>query len=401
MGISTIIFKSYLIGRWSCTVKFFRDRTESKEMRERVQRIAIADSLGPSRLSLCLIAVLELYFLVTWLIFDRTTDFGELRYFLCYISLLLFAVAAFALSFLFERDKVNGYKKLTVLQAIAAVELLLWAVLVTIFDADHHTEFSYIIYATIVVVLPAVIYVNRMFLNIMYLLCDVVLIIFTVIIKPDDFLSTILNFLVFAIVSLCACNIYKGTKFTSIKREIELQDLAERDHLTGLYNRQKLNAISQNIMDENREAKTELSCIMADIDDFKMINDRYGHSIGDKVLENVAKIVREVTVQNGGKIFRYGGEEFLMIFSDCSNRQACNVVEKMQERMKGGIRALEENITLSFGVYTAVPTAADKIEQYYSAADDLLYTSKKNGKDCYTAYEEPVYTYQKEMSTAH
>ncbi|MDD6189270.1 MAG: GGDEF domain-containing protein [Clostridiales bacterium] len=383
-------------------MKFFIDGNESKEMRERVQRIAIADSLGPSRLSLCLIAVLELYFLVTWLIFDRSfTDVRELRYFLCYLSLLSFAVVAFILSFVFERDLVNGYKKLTVLQAIAAVVLLIWAVLVTIFDSDHHTEFSYIVYATIIVVLPAVIYVNRSLLNIMYLLCDVVLVVFTVIIKPDNFLSTILNFIVFAIVSLCACNLYKGTKFTSIKREIELQDLAERDHLTGLYNRQKLNAISQSIMDENREAKTELSCVMADIDDFKMINDRYGHSTGDKVLEDVASIVQEVAGQNGGQTFRYGGEEFLIIFSDCSSRQACNVVEKIQDKMKGGIRALEEYVSLSFGVYTAVPTASDKIEQYYSAADDLLYTSKKSGKDRYTAFEEPTYTYQSEVSMSH
>lgn len=170
--------------------------TKSKEITERMQRIAIADSLIPSRLSLCLIAVLELYFLVTWLIFDRSfTDFYEYRYFICYILLLVFSVVAFILSFVFEKDQKNGYKKLTVLQAIAAVLILLWAVLVTIFDADHHTEFSYIIYATIVVILPAVIYVNRALLNFMYLLCDTVLIIFTVIIKPNNFFKHNAEFL--------------------------------------------------------------------------------------------------------------------------------------------------------------------------------------------------------------
>lgn len=369
-------------------MKILKNRV-NKETTERMQRIAIADSLTPSRLSLCLIAALELYFLITWLIYDRNfSDFNRVRYLYCYLFLLLFSVVAFILSFVFERDRENGYKKLMVLQTISAVIILMWTVLVTIFDADHHTEFSYIIYATIVVILPSVIYVSRVFLNFMYLLCDVVLIIFTVIIKPDNFHSTILNFTVFAIVSLCACNLYKNTKSVSIKREIELQDLAERDPLTGLYNRQKLNSIGYDVIKKNRTAKTELTCVMADIDDFKKINDEYGHLVGDAVLANTAQIVRDTVKHSGGQTFRYGGEEFLIIISNCSSQQACNLVERIQGVLLAGIPEFPEKVTLSFGVFTAVPAEKDNIEQYYSAADALMYTSKKKGKNCYTAYSE-------------
>lgn len=364
---------------------------DSREMKERIQKIAIADSLYPSRICLVLIAVLELYFLITCLIFDNPfSDFSEFRYLLCYSALLLFSVVALILSFVFEKDRENGYKKLTVLQSIAAISILLWTVLITIFDADHHTEFSYIIYATIVVILPAVIYVNLALLNIMYLICDVVLIVFTIIIKPDNFLSTILNFVVFAIVSLCACNIYKKNKLVSIKREIELENLAERDHLTGLYNRQRLNEISQNIIKENLDAGTELTCVMMDIDNFKQINDTYGHSVGDTVLKNTAFVVREAAKQNNGLAFRYGGEEFLILFSNFSSRQACNAIKTIQNKLKEGIPEFEKEVTMSFGIYTAVPTEKDNIEQYYSAADDLLYSSKENGKNRYTALEKPA-----------
>lgn len=366
-------------------------KSSQRERREKILRIAIADSLSPSRLSLCLVAVLELYFLITWLIFNRSfTDFHVYRYFICYSVLLCFSVLAFALSYLFEKDKKNGYKKLTALQAIFAFMILLWAVLITIFDADHHSSVNYIIYATIVVILPAVIYIDRLLMNLMYLVCDVILIVFTLIDRPENMFGSVVNFSVFAIVSLCAVNIYKNTKDLSILREIELQDQADRDHLTGLYNRQRLNAISRNIIQNNLLAKTELSCVMADLDDFKQINDKYGHLMGDKVLQYVSGIVREVVRQNDGMTFRYGGEEFLILFSDCSSRQALNVIEKIQALLSEGMPDLPEKISLSFGIYTAVPTAEDNIEQFYSAADNLMYTSKNNGKDCCTAFEETI-----------
>lgn len=360
-----------------------------KGMKERIQRIAISDSLRPSRLSLWLIALLELYFLVTWFIFNHTLNWSEFRYFLCYLVLFTFSGVAFVLSYVFEKDKQNGYKKIMVLQTIAAILLLVWATLITIFDADHHTEFSYIIYATIVVILPAVVYVNLTLLNLMYIICDVILIIFTVIIRPDNLVSAILNFVVFGIVSLCASNLYNRTKIVSIRREIELQNYAETDHLTGLYNRHRLNEIGQSILEENRKNKTELTCVMMDVDNFKPINDEYGHLVGDTVLKNAAQIVRETAVQHGGLAFRYGGEEFLLLFSDFSGHHARRVVEEIQNCLKTGIPDFELPVTMSFGIYTARPTEKDKIEQYFAEADDLLYSSKKNGKDRYTAFEKP------------
>ncbi len=365
------------------------NRNIPKGMQERIQRIAISDSLRPSRLSLWLIALLELYFLVTWFIFDHTSDWSEFRYFLCYLVLFTFSGVAFVLSYVFEKDKQNGYKKIMVLQTIAAILLLVWATLITIFDADHHTEFSYIIYATIVVILPAVVYVNLTLLNLMYIICDVILIVFTVIIGPDNLVSTILNFVVFCIVSLCASNLYNRTKIVSIRREIELQNHAETDHLTGLYNRHRLNEIGQSILEENRKNKTELTCVMMDVDNFKPINDEYGHLVGDTVLKNAAQIVRETAVQHGGLAFRYGGEEFLLLFSDFSGHHARRAVEDIQTRLRAGIPDFEQPVTMSFGIYTARPTEKDKIEQYFAEADDLLYSSKKNGKDRYTLFEKP------------
>ena len=374
-------------------MSLFKKNNIDNYMKEKIQKIAMTDSLKPGRLSLCLIALLELYFIITWLIFKHAfTNISEMRYFICYMALFVFSVVALILSYVFERDKENGYKKLTVLQTIAAVFILLWTVLITIFDADHHTEFSYIIYATVVVILPAVIYVNLALLNVLYLACDIILMVFTVIIKPDNYLSTVLNFLVFAVVSLFACNIYKNAKIMSIKREIEFQSLSERDYLTGLYNRQKLSDISRNIINENIESQTPVSCVMTDIDDFKQINDIYGHSTGDAVLKNVAHIVKEEAKKNGGFTFRYGGEEFLIVFSDCSGSQACEAVKKIQKRLEKGVPGFTDKVTLSFGIYTAVPTDSINIEQYCLAADNLLYTSKQSGKNKYTVWEKSADT---------
>lgn len=118
------------------------------------------------------------------------------------------------LSYVCEKDRKNGYKKLAVLQSISAAVLLCWTVVICIFDADHHTEFSYIIYATVVVILPAVIPINLVLLNILYLVCDAVLIAFTIVLHPSRYFSTILNFVIFAIVSLVACNLTPKPKFS-------------------------------------------------------------------------------------------------------------------------------------------------------------------------------------------
>lgn len=127
---------------------------------------------------------------------------------------------------------------------------------------------------------------------------------------------------------------------------------------------------------------------MMNIDDFKQINDLFGHSVGDRVLVNTARLIREAAKENSGFAFRYGGEGFLIVCSDCTGQQACQTVKRIQDRLKEGLPEFERAVTLSFGVYSAVPADRDTMEMCCLAADNLLYTSKQNGKNTFTLWEK-------------
>lgn len=78
----------------------------------------------------------------------------------------------------------------------------------------------------------------------------------------------------------------------------------------------------------------------------------------------------------------------MIVCSDCTGQQACQTVKKIQDRLKEGLPEFERAVTLSFGVYSAVPADRDTMEMYCLAADNLLYTSKQNGKNTFTLWEK-------------
>ena len=88
-------------------------------------------------------------------------------------------------------------------------------------------------------------------------------------------------------------------------------------------------------------------------------------------------------------LFRYGGEEFMAIFSNMEMNEVCSIMEKGQSVLKT-IKPGEDikPVTVSIGIYTAIPSLGDRIENFFSQADKLMYKSKAKGKDCYTAKEK-------------
>lgn len=179
------------------------------------------------------------------------------------------------------------------------------------------------------------------------------------------------------------------TKRTSIKRQIDTEDSSRKDGLTGVYNRQTLNNMADEIVRQNFIKQTKLSAVMIDVDDFKKFNDVYGHKIGDEVLKNTVAVFRKEIEENGGMLFRYGGEEFMAIFSNMEMNEVCSIMEKGQSVLKT-IKPGEDikPVTVSIGIYTAIPSLGDRIENFFSQADKLMYKSKAKGKDCYTAKEK-------------
>lgn len=155
------------------------------------------------------------------------------------------------------------------------------------------------------------------------------------------------------------------TTIASRKAYIEL---STKDDLTGLFNRRKLD---NDLANHNYKYG-----IMMDVDNFKIINDTYGHETGDKVLQKLAEIVLKHCT-NEFTIYRYGGEEFFVI-SRFNEEDTFKHLKCIFSDVRSGLKILDRNITISCGISENID---DNIDNFLKEADAQMYISKHNGKD--------------------
>lgn len=153
------------------------------------------------------------------------------------------------------------------------------------------------------------------------------------------------------------------------------------DPLTGVNNRNYLTMLGLKI----QKTKTELCVLMIDIDNFKNINDSYGHNAGDKVLKEFANTIRE-NVRGCDEVIRYGGEEFIVILYRCNVNYATNIAEKLRQKVK--LLKIPEIENISFTVSIGVSTLKENenLTEAIEKADRAMYLAKKEGKDCVKTY---------------
>ncbi|MCU7917110.1 MAG: GGDEF domain-containing protein [Candidatus Thiodiazotropha sp. (ex Dulcina madagascariensis)] len=152
------------------------------------------------------------------------------------------------------------------------------------------------------------------------------------------------------------------------------------DSLTGVKNRTAFDANFSREIEFNRRKQTDLSLIVMDIDFFKRINDQYGHAVGDQVLEAVANTV-EQTIRSSDALYRYGGEEFVVVLNGTDMDGAKLLAERIRENIeKLRIKSLKDiAITLSLGV--TVLREDDTAQTLFERADAALYSAKTNGRN--------------------
>ena len=162
----------------------------------------------------------------------------------------------------------------------------------------------------------------------------------------------------------------------------ELHYLATRDPLTGCLNRRSLSDQFEGLFDSAREAGTELSCFMVDLDHFKFVNDNHGHATGDQVIKLLAELL-ESNTREGDLVGRYGGEEFCVVLPGQTIEIATTVAERIRLRMKdestkrfeGGLR-----VTASIGVASIFDKPANP-DELTNLADEALYVAKESGRN--------------------
>jgi diguanylate cyclase (GGDEF)-like protein/PAS domain S-box-containing protein len=157
----------------------------------------------------------------------------------------------------------------------------------------------------------------------------------------------------------------------------QLIALSSIDSLTGIYNRRILFERLDYEMKRVGRTQKPLSVIIMDIDFFKQVNDQHGHLVGDQVLIQVARLLKQ-SVRKTDIVGRYGGEEFLIILPDCSAAEGILVAEKIRRAIQEALFAEDLKVTISGGVaeYTD-----QSIEKFIEVADDYLYEAKRNGRN--------------------
>ncbi len=181
---------------------------------------------------------------------------------------------------------------------------------------------------------------------------------------------------------------FENKKIKSLEEKInELKHENYIDELTDINNRKYLEEILNEIISNADIKKDNIAFCFLDVDDFKYINDKYGHLVGDKILTMIAQTLKN-NVRPSDKAFRWGGDEFALILFDIENEKN---LRKLLERLKllindSFINYNEEklNITMSFGA--AKIRKDDTVKSLTKRADDNMYESKKKGKDVITIY---------------
>ena len=158
----------------------------------------------------------------------------------------------------------------------------------------------------------------------------------------------------------------------------ELLTLSTIDPLTGIYNRVKFNDELKKWMDYSKRYETHFSVIIFDFDDFKNVNDTYGHMIGDKVIIETVNIIKD-SIRQTDVFARWGGEEFVLLFPNTNRQEALELVERLRILVANNIFEIVGNVTCSFGL--AMFQENDNEDTLLNRADEFLYVAKGQGKN--------------------
>lgn len=192
----------------------------------------------------------------------------------------------------------------------------------------------------------------------------------------------------FAMISsllICGSMAYSFALLTSRQQE-SLQGYATQDALTHLGNRRAMNDDMQMSIDDCARNQTPATLILLDLDFFKMVNDKYGHSVGDGVLIDLANLLTK-RVRKTDRVFRFGGEEFVVLARNTGQEDAVVIAEQLRVQIELELRDPEGTLTASFGL--AQLATDEKLEDWFIRADKAVYLAKQRGRNCVVAAASP------------
>jgi diguanylate cyclase (GGDEF)-like protein len=198
-------------------------------------------------------------------------------------------------------------------------------------------------------------------------------------VRPREFIT---DLVLGVIITVCVTIIYRDLR--------RLRELAQTDPLTGLYNRRKFMLDVEREVALSHRLATELALIYIDVDDFKTVNDEYGHHEGDAVLNEVASILRTSAQRQVDGCYRLGGDEFALLLAGVDAEGATAVMLHVGNAYHNKPALLARyGLDLSYG--TTQLQANENAESFIRRADHLMYQSKRTGSHRVLRPSTPVY----------
>ncbi len=336
----------------------------------------------------------------------------KLDYFYVYTCTTLICLVFSAIFYKYRKKRESKFDMLKI-QKLYMVALLIIAIATASLELLYN-EHESIVFIAFVFFIATMGHFDLVFINILSGLGWLVLMIlsFVTIESPEVMLSLMLNLsfvcLVCGIISFPFYNerIEKFNQKILIEEQnrellhtnaqleqlnMQLKETAETDALTGISNRFMFNKNIQTAFEYSITSKEAISVIMIDIDEFKIYNDYFGHLQGDKCLIEVSRAIAQCLKRSGDRVFRYGGEEFIVLLPRADETGASlitNRIIKEVEQMKIPHVVGDGVVTISAGIHSMVPDKNDSYMDLISKADQALYKAKSSGKNKYVVYKE-------------
>jgi len=159
----------------------------------------------------------------------------------------------------------------------------------------------------------------------------------------------------------------------------EVRTISITDALTGLYNRRHFNTILNLELERAKRNQHRLNLVLIDIDNFKYVNDTFGHPYGDEFLINIANCLKNCLRRSNDILFRIGGDEFAAILTYISLEEATYICNELQQQFKKDNE--HDKVSLSIGIISIAPDYKTDIKQIIARADEALYQAKRKGKN--------------------
>ena len=176
-------------------------------------------------------------------------------------------------------------------------------------------------------------------------------------------------------------NVRINSNLNTIELFKKANDLANKDFLTGAYNRRYFFEASSAIVTKNNRKQKEIAVATIDIDKFKKINDTYGHDVGDVAIKEVIRVVKSC-IRNSDLLARFGGEEFCILLEDISLEDTKKLFEKIRNKFELNNIKIDDNISINYTVSIGVAyKISTNINEMLKISDEALYEAKNTSRN--------------------